>query len=189
MQNKPKKPRKPRKLTPKRERFCQEYVKDFNGTRAAIRTGFSANSAGQIAYNLLKDVQIKARIVELQNVAASEYNVTKQRLMSILMDIAGAELKDIIDPETGALMSVEKWPEHMRGVVSGMENDEIYAGGIPIGFKRKVKLWDKTKAIELLAKLCGFFAPDKITPVTPDGEAIIPVIKVYPVMPKNTDDV
>ncbi len=32
-------------LSPRRERFCQEYVKDLNGTQAAIRAGYSPKTA------------------------------------------------------------------------------------------------------------------------------------------------
>lgn len=33
------------KLTPKQERFCEEYLIDLNATQAAIRAGYSANTA------------------------------------------------------------------------------------------------------------------------------------------------
>lgn len=36
-------------LTPKQELFCIEYMKDFNGTQAAIRAGYSENTAQQIS--------------------------------------------------------------------------------------------------------------------------------------------
>jgi len=36
------------KLTTKQDRFCQEYVIDFNATQAAVRADYSKNSAGQI---------------------------------------------------------------------------------------------------------------------------------------------
>lgn len=38
------------KLTPKQERFCQEYVVNcMNGTEAAIKAGYSAKTAQVIA--------------------------------------------------------------------------------------------------------------------------------------------
>ena len=41
-----------RKLTPKQKRFVAEYLKDFNGTQAAIRAGFSPKRAAETAYDL-----------------------------------------------------------------------------------------------------------------------------------------
>jgi phage terminase small subunit len=54
------------KLTQKQKVFCEEYIKDSNGTQAAIRAGYSVASAQQTAAsNMLKHV-IKQYIVELQ---------------------------------------------------------------------------------------------------------------------------
>ena len=46
-----------KKLSGKEERFCQEYIVDYNATKAAIRAGYSERSAEtQVA--LLNIVQI-----------------------------------------------------------------------------------------------------------------------------------
>ncbi len=42
------------KLTPKQLRFVAEYLVDLNGTQAAIRAGYSAKTAEQMAYQLLQ---------------------------------------------------------------------------------------------------------------------------------------
>ena len=53
------------KLTGTRDRFCNEYIIDFNGTRSAIVAGFSEKTAYSQACRLLKNVEIRARIKEL----------------------------------------------------------------------------------------------------------------------------
>lgn len=180
---------KKRKLTPKSERFCQEYLIDLNISAAARRAGFSEKTAGQSGHRLFKDVKIQARIHELQVNSASEFNITKQRVMQVLHNIIGSDINYLIDKETGAVLPPSQWPEHMKGVVSGIETDELYASGMPIGLKRKVKLWDKNKAIELLNKMLGFNMPDKISQTDSTGtQDIIPVIKIYPVQAKNEDE-
>ena len=40
-------------LSKKRRVFVEEYLKDFNGTQAAIRAGYSKNSARSTASRLL----------------------------------------------------------------------------------------------------------------------------------------
>lgn len=48
---------KSRGLTPKQQRFVEEYLIDLNATQAAIRAGYSAKRADVIGYeNLLKPV-------------------------------------------------------------------------------------------------------------------------------------
>ena len=49
-------------MTDKERRFCEEYVIDCNGTGAARRAGYSAKSAGKIAYQLLQKQHIMAEI-------------------------------------------------------------------------------------------------------------------------------
>lgn len=53
----------------KREAFCQAYAKDLkgNGTRAALKAGYSSRSAGQEASRLLCFDEIRARIDEIRD--------------------------------------------------------------------------------------------------------------------------
>lgn len=50
----------------KHEAFCQEFIIDFNGTKAAIRAGYSEKTAVVQASRLLTNANICARIAELQ---------------------------------------------------------------------------------------------------------------------------
>lgn len=42
--------------------FINEYLKDFNATRAAIKSGYSKNSASTIAGRLLRKVEVQAAV-------------------------------------------------------------------------------------------------------------------------------
>lgn len=170
------------RITPKMERFCREYNIDFNGAAAARRAGYKQSSCYAIATENLQKPAIQARIMELREESAKKYNITKESLMQILRDIAGAKLDDIMDDQ-GQVLPPDQWPEHMKRAVSGMEVDEIYTGSgearVAIGVKRKVRLSEKTKAIELLNKMLGFNAPERVAPVDANtGEALIPVINI-----------
>ena len=50
------------RMTDKQARFCEEYMIDLNATQAAIRAGYSVESAGSIGSELLKKPEIRARI-------------------------------------------------------------------------------------------------------------------------------
>ena len=50
------------KLTPKQQRFVDEYLIDLNATQAAIRAGYSLKTAGQIGEQNLKKLEIKNAI-------------------------------------------------------------------------------------------------------------------------------
>ena len=53
-------------LRKRQEKFCQEYVVDCNGTKAAIRAGYRENSARVTASKLLTNANILERVHELQ---------------------------------------------------------------------------------------------------------------------------
>ncbi len=51
-------------MTPKQQRFVDEYMIDCNGTQAAIRAGYSPKTADQQASRLLTKVKVAAAIAE-----------------------------------------------------------------------------------------------------------------------------
>jgi len=64
------------KLTHRQERFVQAFVSSGNATEAAIRAGYSKNSARQIATENLSKPSIKARIDEFIEAGAERAEVT-----------------------------------------------------------------------------------------------------------------
>ncbi len=60
----------------KYERFCQEYMKDNNGTQATIRAGYSEKTAGSKAVSLLQIVAIKNRLAVLRDKLANETGIS-----------------------------------------------------------------------------------------------------------------
>jgi phage terminase small subunit len=74
------------KLTPKQNKFCQEYVIDYNGTRAAIRSGYSEMTAQEQSSRLLLNVIIQARIAELEEQTAKELSIEKADIYRMLLD-------------------------------------------------------------------------------------------------------
>jgi phage terminase small subunit len=51
---------------PRQERFCQEYIIDLIGQKAARRAGYATKSAHNTAMLLLRDPKVQDRIKELQ---------------------------------------------------------------------------------------------------------------------------
>ncbi len=76
-----------RKLKPKHDRFVQEYLKDFNATKAYIRAGYSANGARQNAHRLItKDYiqqAIKAKNTEIADKNKDEVTRIHERFEEI----------------------------------------------------------------------------------------------------------
>jgi phosphoserine phosphatase len=59
-------------LNEKQKSFCNEYVIDYNATRAAIKAGYSEKSARSMASTLLTKQNIKEYIAELTKEKSKE---------------------------------------------------------------------------------------------------------------------
>ena len=72
-------------LNEKQKRFCEEYVKDYNGAQAAIRAGYSAKTARVIASEHLTKPNIQSYVQELQEElrkqSKAEVHVILEKLM------------------------------------------------------------------------------------------------------------
>ena len=54
-------------LTEKQRRFVEEYIKDYNATQAALRSGYSEKTASTSGYRNTKNDEIQQAIKERQN--------------------------------------------------------------------------------------------------------------------------
>lgn len=70
----------------KHERFCQEYVIDYNGAQAAIRAGYEEKNARKQASRLLTNADILARVRELQAEQVERLAVTQDYVITQLVD-------------------------------------------------------------------------------------------------------
>lgn len=75
------------KLTKKEDRFCMEYVIDYNGTQAAIRAGYKESDAPTRAHRLLKKAEVSARVCELQHELAQRLALSEDFVVIEAMGI------------------------------------------------------------------------------------------------------
>lgn len=83
-------------LTPKQQRFVEEYLIDLNGTQAAIRTGYSKNSANEQASQLLAKLSIQNAIIEAQTKRSERTQITQDMVLKQWWAIATANPNDLI---------------------------------------------------------------------------------------------
>ena len=72
---------KEKKLTKKQEEFCREYVKDHNGTQAAIRAGYSPESARQQAHRMLTKDYILSRVHAIQIEECEKKSINEESVL------------------------------------------------------------------------------------------------------------
>ena len=80
------------KLTDKQKKFCNEYLIDLNATQAAIRAGYSKNSAKEIGYEHLTKLHIKKYIKSKQDKLKEKTEITLENIVrSIYEDALNGE--------------------------------------------------------------------------------------------------
>lgn len=150
-----------KKLTVRQRLFVREYLVDRNGTQAAIRTGYSPKSARFEAARLLTNDNIQAEVNRLLQEQEKRVEVKADMVLSELYKIAMSDLRKLFK-EDGSLKDPKDMPNDIAMAVSGIDVDEIWAGQgknrVKIGETKKVRFWDKPKALELLGKHLRMFA-------------------------------
>lgn len=77
----------PRPLTPKQQRFVEEYLIDLNATQAAIRAGYSARTAKSIGQENLTKPVIAAAIAAAKEARSERVQVDQDYVLGNLMEI------------------------------------------------------------------------------------------------------
>ena len=77
-------------LTTKQQRFIEEYVVDFNATKAAINAGYSQKTARSISCELLTKPDIRSAIKQqLEQLSADSYVSREVILTGLLKEAMG----------------------------------------------------------------------------------------------------
>jgi phage terminase small subunit len=72
-------------MTPKQERFIQEYLVDGNATQAAVRAGYSEKTAYNIGFENVNKPEIAAAIAKGQAARCERVQVTQDYVITRLM--------------------------------------------------------------------------------------------------------
>jgi len=74
-------------MTSKQEKFCEEYMIDLNATQAAIRAGYSENTAAVIGSENLNKPYIADHIAELKAERSAETGLNAQWVLDRLQRV------------------------------------------------------------------------------------------------------
>lgn len=146
-------------LTEKQRRFCEEYLIDLNATQAAIRAGYSEDTAGQIGWENLKKPEIQEYLKTRQNELQEATGITQKRVLEEYAKVAFLDIRKFYTVD-GALKPVHDLDDEAAGALAGVEVYEEKTGAEDveaIGTTKKIKTYDKVKALDSLARHLGMF--------------------------------
>lgn len=152
-------------LTDKQEKFCQEYLIDLNGTQAAIRAGYSEDTAQEIASQNLSKLIIQNRVSELKKGLSEKTGITQEWVLN--------RFKEISDRCVQAV-PVMRFDSVSKQMVQATEEDPETG--------EMVGLWTfdssgANKATEMLGKHLGFFETDNKQKVPDSNIVSINIVK------------
>ena len=150
-------------MTDAQKRFCDEYLIDLNATRAYkvaypnCKKDETASAAGS---RMLGNVKVQEYIQEQQKEREERTKITQDMIVNELAKIAFLDISNLYN-ENGGLKNIQDIDENTRRAISSLETFEEFEGygedREKVGDTKKVKLIDKTKALELLGKHLGMF--------------------------------
>jgi phage terminase small subunit len=138
-------------LTPKQDRFCQEYLVDLNATQAAERASYKDPNYGR---QLLTKTNVLKKIQELKEARAEKTGITAERVVQELAAIGLCRLTDLCEWDAGkvTLLTSGELSERGKAGVHKIKigkDDEI-----------EISLGGKVQALKLLAQHTGVIGAD-----------------------------
>lgn len=154
-------------MTDKQILFCNEYIKDFNATRAykevypSCKKDSTANVNGS---KLLRNTKVQEYIAELKEDLKAQGKITQEMIIQELAKIGFSDIRKLYT-EYGRLKNIQDIDDSTAAAISSVESFEEYEGRGDdreyIGDTKKIKMYSKEKALELLGKQIGMFK-DKV---------------------------
>lgn len=142
------------RLTAKQKRFIEEYLIDLNATQAAIRVGYSPESAKEIGCENLTKPNIKAAIDKAMAERSRRTGITQDRVLRELAKIAFINATDVINMDDATIKGDANREDTAAIASVRVKTIPTETGEIT---EREVKICDKLKALELLGKHLGMF--------------------------------
>ena len=140
------------KLTPKQERFANEYIKTLNVTQSAIKAGYSPNSAHVTGSRLLRKDKVEEYIKSKKDEIMDDTILSAKELLYLLTQSA-------VGDETDTREVVVKKSSYERNPDTGrmnlVYNEHVETVEVPI------KPSDRLKARDLLGRYHSLFT-DKV---------------------------
>ena len=150
----------------------QERLEDliYKPDALDIMCSFVSNGGTLVDFAKLWDVRFsdlmrwirkdKERTKSYEDAIRDRNEWTVETVLQELRLMATFDIRDLYD-DAGNVKPISEWPKHAAAAVAGIEVNELFDGRGDeremIGVAKKLKLWDKTKAIEQLGKTQKLF--------------------------------
>ena len=165
-------------LTPKQERFCQEYLVDLNASAAARRAGYSKATARAIGNENLQKPDVAERIAAMRAEQAERIQVDADRVLRELCLIGFSNMADfVVAYEDGtATLDFSNMSRDQAAAIQEFVVDEYMDGrgedARPVK-RTRFKLADKKGALVDIGRHLGMFNDKRKVEGEMNGKLVI----------------
>lgn len=146
-------------MTPKEQKFCDEYLIDLNASAAAVRAGYSERASKEIASRLLTKANIKERIAELMLEQQERTKVTADMVIKELAALGFWSINDFIDTDN-TIRDISMLDKELTKPIIGLKVKETTFGEDGLSKTTELKFADKKGALVDLGRHLGIFEKD-----------------------------
>ena len=150
-------------LTPKQQRFADEYLVDLNATQAAKRAGYKDPNIGR---QLITNNNVSAYIEQRRAKLQEKTEVSQERVITELAKIGFASITDYLEYKTALRVidhdengnPIHDWAMLVNAIDSAeVDGSPIQEVSISKDGTFKFKLYSKLDALEKLARHLGLY--------------------------------
>lgn len=139
-------------------RFCEEYVKDFNGAAAARRAGYEELGDRVQACNLLQREDVQGYLNQLISEIRKRNQLEVDDLVQELKRVAFSDIGNYFDEDCN-ILPIHEIAQEARSALTHYQEDE-HPSRHGIKRVRRIKLHSKLDAIEKLMRYMGAYELD-----------------------------
>lgn len=163
-------------LTPKQQRFADEYLIDLNATAAYKRAGYMAqgNAAEVTASQLLRNPKVADYVNKRMKDRESRTEITQDMVLAEYAKLAFLDPRRFYD-KNGGLIPVPLLPADVAAALAGMEvtvERSNCEDGPTFADVKKIKFIDKKGALDSVARHLGMFIDRSEVKITTHEESL-----------------
>jgi phage terminase small subunit len=148
------------KLTDKQILFANEYIVDFNKTQAAIRAGYSRQTANKIGWENWTKPEIQELIAELIEERAQRTKITADMVVAEVAKLGFSNPKRYFN-ESGHIKPLHELSDDEAAAIMEVKTKEfVMMDGTSKIVETTFKMHSKTTALDMLMKHTGAYEKD-----------------------------
>lgn len=147
----------PSRLDARQRLFVEAYLADpeLDAERAAEKAGY-VDAPKRWARRLMQNPAVKAAIEDRIAQRMNRLEIDQDYVLKRLMQIADADPRRAFHPD-GRVKSIHELDDDLAAALQGIDSVEVRADEESRVEIKKLRLWDKLKALELLGKHLAMF--------------------------------